>query len=329
MAGTPRLRPAVLTFSIRRLLLAIPVILGATIIAFTAVALSGDPLARLATCTNCSQSAYDIIIERHNLDKSIPERYLMWLGDAVQGDLGNATSQGERPVSEILPGRVVNTLYLAVPAFLLTAVVALGLSVWSALRQYKIDDYLITAFSYLGLAMPTFFFGIVLQQFWGIWVPDWFGIRPFRVQGFRIESLGTYLSYATLPIATLAIIFVAGESRLGRAAILDLKNADFIRTARAKGAPERLVVRRHLVRNAMIPVATVWALDAAALMGGAVVTESIFSWPGLGRMLIDGIFAQDLDMVMAVVVTLSILTVLFNLLADLTYAWLDPRIRYD
>jgi peptide/nickel transport system permease protein len=320
---------SVLTFSIRRILLAIPVIIGATMIAFIAVALSGDPLARLATCTNCSQSAYDVIIERHNLDKTIPERYVLWLGDAVQGDLGEATSQGGRPVSEILPGRIVNTLYLAVPAFLLTAIVALGLSVWSALRQYKPDDYAITAFSYLGLAMPTFFFGIVLQQFWGIWIPQWFGVKPFRVQGLRIESLGTFLSYATLPVVTLAIIFVAGESRLGRAAMLDLKNADFIRTARAKGAPEGLVVRRHLVRNAMIPIATVWALDAAALMGGAVVTESIFSWPGLGRMLIDGIFAQDVDMVMAVVVVLSLITVVFNLLADLTYAWLDPRIRYD
>lgn len=298
-------------------------------IAFTAVALSGDPLAKLALCNNCSQSAYDVIIERHNLDKSIPERYLLWLGGAVQGDLGEATSQGERPVAEILPDRIVNTLYLAVPAFFLTAIVALVLSVWSALRQYKPDDYAITAFSYLGLAMPTFFFGIVLQQLWGIWIPKWFDIQPFRVQGFNMDSIGTYFSYATLPIVTLAIIFIAGESRLGRAAMLDLKNADFIRTARAKGATEGVVMRRHLVRNAMIPIATVWALDAAALMGGAVVTESIFSWPGLGRMLIGGIFAQDLDMVMAVVVALSILTVAFNLLADLTYAWLDPRIRYD
>jgi peptide/nickel transport system permease protein len=319
----------VLTFAVRRILLAIPVIIGATMIAFTAVALSHDPLAQLATCTNCSPQARQIIIERHGLDQSIPERYIGWLSDAVRGDLGVATSQGQRPVRDILPTRMVNSLYLAVPAFFLTASVALGLSVWSALRQYKPDDYLITAFSYVGLALPTFFFGIVLQQLWGIWIPQWFGVRPFRVQGFSTESIGAYLSYATLPIVTLAIIFVAGQSRLGRATMLDLKNADFIRTARAKGAPESVVIRRHLVRNAMIPISTVWALDAAALLGGAVVTESIFSWPGLGRMLIDGIFAGDLDMMMAVVVVLSILTVAFNLIADLTYAWLDPRIRYD
>ncbi len=317
-----------LTFAIRRLLLAVPVILFATMVAFVAVALSGDPLAKLATCTNCSDQARQVIIDRYELDKSIPERYLSWLGDAVTGDLGVATSQGERPVSEILPSRIANSIYLAVPAFLLTAVVALILSVWSALRQYKIDDYVITGFSYIGLAMPTFFFGIVLQQLWGIWIPDWFGIRPFRVQGFP-DDISEYLSYATLPILTLAIISIAGESRFGRAALLDLKNADFIRTVRAKGAKEGVVVRRHLLRNAMIPITTIWALDAAALLGGAVVTESIFSWPGLGRLLIDGIFAQDLDMVMAVVVVLSILTVTFNLVADLAYGWLDPRIRYD
>ncbi|HET8896859.1 MAG TPA: ABC transporter permease, partial [Protaetiibacter sp.] len=266
---------------------------------------------------------------RYDLDRSIPERYVGWLGRAVRGDLGEATSQGERPVTEILPERAINTMYLAVPAFLLTASIAMVLAVWSALRQYKIDDYVITGFSYLGLAMPTFFFGILLQQLWGIWIPDWFGIKPFNVQGFSRDSFSEYLRYATLPIITLAIISVAGESRFGRAAMLDLKNADFIRTARAKGARESVVVRRHLVRNAMIPIATIWALDAAALMGGAVVTESIFSWPGLGRMLIDGIFAYDLDMVMAVVVVLSVLTVVFNLIADLTYGWLDPRIRYD
>lgn len=321
-----------LTFAIRRILVAIPVIIFATMVAYTAVALSGDPLARLATCTNCGDSARQIIIERYDLDKSIPERYVGWLSGAVTGDLGEATSQGNRPVMDILPDRIRNSLYLAVPAFFLTAGVALVLSVWSALRQYKPDDYLITAFSYFGLAMPTFFFGIVLQQFWGIWVPEWFGIKPFRVQGFQrfeLSELGTFISYATLPVVTLAIIFVAAESRFGRAALLDLKNADFIRTARAKGASEGLVIRRHLLRNAMIPITTVWALDAAALLGGAVVTESIFSWPGLGRMLIDGIFAQDLDMVMAVVVVLSLLAVAFNLLADLIYGWLDPRIRYD
>jgi ABC-type dipeptide/oligopeptide/nickel transport system permease component len=319
----------VLTFAIRRILLAIPLILGATMIAYVAVSLASNPLSAIATCTNCNATAEQAIIERYNLDQSIPERYIDWLGGAIRGDLGEATSQGDRPVSEILPERTINTLYLAVPAFFLTASTALLLAVWSALRQYKFDDYAITAFSYIGLAMPTFFFGILLQQFWGIYVPEHFGVKPFNVQGFSTASFGEYLRYATLPIITLAIISIAGESRFGRAAMLDLKNSDFIRTARAKGAKESVVVRRHLIRNAMIPIATIWALDAAALMGGAVVTESIFSWPGLGRMLITGITSADVDMVMGVVVILSVLTVAFNLIADLTYGWLDPRIRYD
>lgn len=321
-----------LTFAVRRILVALPVILFSTMITFGAVALSGDPLGRLATCTTCDESARQIIIDRYDLDKSIPHRYVLWLGDALQGDLGEATSQGGRPVNEILPEKFVNSLYLAVPAFILIAISALILSVWSALRQYKVDDYLITALCYFGLAMPTFFFGIVLQQFWGIWVPDWFGVKPFRVQGFQefdINQIGEFISYVTLPIVTLCIISIAAESRFGRAALLDIKNSEYIRTARAKGVPERTVTRRHLLRNALIPITTVWAIDAAALLGGAVVTESIFSWPGMGRMLIDGIFAQDLDMVMAVVVVLSILSVTFNLIADLCYGVLDPRVRYD
>jgi peptide/nickel transport system permease protein len=318
-----------LVYAVRRLLLAVPIILLSTMVTFWAVSVSADPLGRLATCTTCGPQAYQRIIDLYNLDQSIPERYLGWLGDAVTGDLGTATSQGERPVADIFWNRFGNTLRLAVPSFFTIAIVALGLSVYSALRQYTVGDYLVTGFSYFGLAMPTFFFGLVLQQFWGIWFPQWTGLRPFYVTGMRLDSWGEYISSVTLPVITLTLVLMAGESRFGRAAMLEIKNSDYIRTARAKGLSERVVVMKHMLRNAMIPIVTIWALDASALLGGAVVTESIFSWPGLGRMLLDGIFAQDLDMTMAVVAGLAILAVVFNLLADLLYGVLDPRIRHD
>ena len=318
-----------LVYAVRRLIIAVPIILLSTMVTFWAVSVSADPLSKLATCTTCGPQAYQRIIELYELDKPLPERYVGWLGDAVTGDLGVATSQGERPVSEIFWERLGNTLRLAIPAFLLIAVVALVLSVYSALRQYTAGDYLVTGFSYFGLAMPTFFFGLLLQQFFGIWFPRWTGWKPFYVTGMRTDTWGEFLASVTLPVLTLTLVLVAGESRFGRAAMLEIKNADYIRTARAKGLRERTVVFKHMLRNAMIPIVTIWALDASALLGGSVVTETIFSWPGLGRMLLDGIFAQDLDMTMAVVTALALLAVAFNLLADLLYGVLDPRIRHD
>jgi peptide/nickel transport system permease protein len=319
----------VLIYAVRRLLFAVPIVLLSTMITFWAVSVSSDPLAQLATCPTCGEGAYQRLIDLYELDKPIPQRYLGWLGDAVTGDLGVATSQGERPVADIFWERFGNTLRLAVPSFVMVAVVALFLSVYSALRQYTVGDYVVTGFSYFGLAMPTFFFGLVLQQFWGIWFPDWTGWKPFYVTGMRTDTWGEYLSSVTLPAITLTLVLVAGESRFGRAAMLEIKNSDYVRTARAKGLSERVVVFKHMLRNAMIPIVTVWALDASALLGGSVVTESIFAWPGLGRMLLDGIFAQDLDMTMAVVSSLAIIAVVFNLLADLLYGVLDPRIRRD
>jgi peptide/nickel transport system permease protein len=318
-----------LVYAVRRLILAVPLILLSTMLTFWAVSVSNNPLSKLATCTTCGPQAYQRIIDLYELDKSIPERYVGWLGDAVTGDLGTATSQGERPVSEIFWERFGNTMKMAVPAFFMVAIVALFLSVYSALRQYTVGDYVVTGFSYFGLAMPTFFFGLVLQQFWGIWFPKWTGWKPFYVTGMRTDTWGEYLSSVTLPVVTLTLVLVAGESRFGRAAMLEIKNSDYIRTARAKGLSERIVVFKHMLRNAMIPIVTIWALDASALLGGSIVTETIFSWPGLGRMLVDGIFGQDLDMTMAVVSALAILAVLFNLLADLLYGVLDPRIRHD
>lgn len=300
-------------------------------IVFVAVAVAnGDPRAELrVNCPNCDQSAYDRLEQLYDLDKPIPLRYASWAGDViVDQDLGTSTSQGERPVNEIFWERFRNTMLLAVPSFFLMAILAMLLSVYQALRQYSAGDYLLTGFTYFGLSMPTFFFGLVLQAI-VIAVNNQWGLKPFWTQGLHLESFGQFLASVTLPVLTLILIFVAGESRFGRTAMLEVKNSDYVRTARAKGLSERRVVFRHMLRNALIPLVTLWAIDFGALLGGAVITESIFSWPGLGRLLLDGIFAGDLDVVMAVVATLALLAVLFNLLADLLYGVLDPRIRLD
>ncbi len=316
-------------FAFRRLLASIPILLVSTFGVFWAASTVVDPRDKLALCNTCDQSAYDRIIDLYELDKSIPERYVSWLGDFVTGDMGSALSQGERPVSELFGERVLNTLLMAAPAFFFLMLLGVAAGVYSALRQYSIGDYAVTTMSYFGLAMPTFFFGLLLQVVFAIWLPRWTGWKPFWSSGMHTESIGQYISSVTLPVITLLLVLLAGDSRFIRAAVLDIKAADYVRTARAKGLNERTVVRRHILRNAMIPAVTVWSLNAGALFGGSLITETVFSWPGLGRLLIDGIFAADLDVVMAVTVAIALLVVVMNLLADIAYGYLDPRVRYD
>jgi peptide/nickel transport system permease protein len=319
----------VLTFAVRRMAATIPVLVVATFVVYVLVSVANDPLARLATCTNCDQAAYDRIIDLYDLDRPIPVRFVSWIGDAVQGDLGVSSSLGERPVGPILLERAWNTALLAVPAFVLIAITALVLSVISAVRQYSLGDYLVTGGSFLGISMPTFFFGLLLQVSFGVWWQDWTGTKPFYVTGMHLESFGDYVASASLPIATLALVIVATESRFGRASMLEVINADYIRMARSKGLSERKVVFVHALRNAMIPIVTLWALDFSALLGGSVITETIFAWPGLGQLLVSSLTAQDLDLVMGIVMFIAVVTIGFNLVADLLYGLLDPRVRYD
>lgn len=318
-----------LTFAVRRVAATIPVLVVATFVVYVLVSVANDPLARLATCTNCDQAAYDRIIDLYDLDRPIPVRFVSWIGDAVQGDLGVSSSLGERPVGPILLERAWNTALLAVPAFVLIAITAIVLSVISAVRQYSLGDYLVTGGSFLGISMPTFFFGLLLQVTFGVWWQDWTGTKPFYVTGMHLESFGDYVASAALPIATLALVIVATESRFGRASMLEVINADYIRMARSKGLSERKVVFVHALRNAMIPIVTLWALDFSALLGGSVITETIFAWPGLGQLLVSSLTAQDLDMVMGIVMFIAVVTIGFNLVADLLYGLLDPRVRYD
>ena len=316
-------------FALRRLFASIPVFIVATFAIFWGTSEVVDPTDNLATCQNCSQAAYDRIIELYELDKPVPARYASWLGDFATGDMGSATSQGERPVSEIFWERGRNTLLLALPAFGLLMILGTATGIYSALRQYSKGDYAITSISYLGLAMPTFFFGLLLQVVFAIWVPKYLGIKPFWSSGMHLESPLQFVRSVTLPVMTLMFVLLAGDSRFIRAAVLDIKSADYIRTARAKGVSERKVISKHLFRNAMIPAVTVWSLNASALLGGSIITETIFSWPGFGRLVIDALFAGDLDLTMAIVFAIIFLVIMFNLLADLLYGVLDPRIRYD
>ena len=315
-------------YSVRRILTTIPLLLVALYLVYIGVSVTTDPLAEFRLCLPRCQEGYDRIVELYNLEQSVFVRPFGWAADAVTGDFGTSNVAGQ-PVSTVLWERGINSAMIAVPAFLLAAVLALLLSVYSARRQYSAGDYVLTGLSFLGIAFPAFVLGLVLQVIFAIKLPEWTGWKLFYTGGKRNDNIGEIIGTVTLPVVTLATLFVAADSRFGRAAMLEVINSDFIRTARAKGLSERRVIWRHALRNALIPLVTLWALNFSALLGGSVITESVFSWPGLGQILIPALQRPDLDMVMGIVIFTAIITVVFNLLADLLYGVLDPRIRYD
>ena len=316
-----------LAYSVRRLLATVPLVLLATFLVYWLTSLVNDPLAGLALCQDCDPSARARLVELYDLDQPVPVRYANWLTSALGGDLGESPATGQE-VLPLLLERAANSARIAIPAFFLAAVLAVLLGVVSAVRQYSPLDHALTGVSFFGIAVPTFIVGLLLQVVFVVWWPEWFGLRPFVTQGMRTGSFSEVVASHTLPVLTLVLVITASESRVQRAAMLDVLQADYLRTARAKGLPPRTVVFRHGLRNAVIPLVTVWALDFAALLGGSVVTETIFSWPGIGPLFLDAVATQDLNLTMGIVMFLAVLVIVFNLVADLLYGVLDPRIRH-
>ena len=320
-----------LAYVARRVLTTIPLLIIGTFVIYVLVSVSGNPLLKFATCQLCDQSAFDRIIELYGLDQPIPVRYWNWLANAVQGDFGPAVSYGMQDSGTLVYQRAMNSARLAIPAFFIIATIAVTLGVYSAVNQYSRLDYTVTGLSFLGISLPTFVFALLLQTL-AILLLEATGWRPFFVTGMRTVANDGWLDMIrshVLPVVTLVLVLTASESRFQRAAMLEVINSDYIRTARAKGLPRRTVILRHGLRNALIPMVTIWALDFAALLGGSVVTETIFAWPGLGPMFINSVTAQDLNLTMAIVMLTSVLVITFNLIADVAYGWLDPRIRFD
>jgi peptide/nickel transport system permease protein len=318
----------VLTYVVRRILTTFPLLFAALYLIHVGVSFTTDPLGQFRLCLPRCQEGYDRIVERYELDKSIWVRPFTWFRSAMQGDLGFSETLG-KPVGEVLLERGANTAMIAVPAFVLSAILAVLLSVYSARRQYSKGDYFFTGLSFIGLALPTFFIGLFLQVFWGVWFPEWTGWKPFYTGLKRDDTFLMLLQSITLPIVTLMIVSVASESRFGRANMLEVVSSDYIRTARAKGLSERKVIWKHALRNALIPLVTLWALDFAALLSGSVITETIFSWPGLGPAFLTALSKPDLDLIMGIAIFSAFIAIMFNLIADVLYGWLDPRIRLD
>ncbi|HWQ24224.1 MAG TPA: ABC transporter permease [Gaiellaceae bacterium] len=323
-----------LTYVIRRLLYSIVVLVAASFIIFTFVSVSADPLSFLKMQPTASEITIQNITKRKHLDEPIPVRYLYWVKDALTNKFGTTTI-GDRPILPDLTRVMGHTLQLVVASELLALIIAVAIGVFSALRQYSAFDYAATTFSFVGLATPVFWLGLMLQVlFVNIYL--WFDVRIFYTANLSGVDPGTGLHFLldriqhlALPIMTLMVASIASYSRYMRSSMLEVINSDYVRTARAKGLPERRVIMRHAFRNALIPLVTIVALNFGSLLGGAVVTETVFALDGMGLYFVNQLNAGDPYPVMAWLMVTATMVIVFNLIADIAYGYLDPRVRYD
>jgi peptide/nickel transport system permease protein len=323
-----------LTYIIRRLLYSSVVLVLASFLVFFFVTASGDPLAALKTAPNISDQSVQNIVDRKHLDDPIIKRYGYWARDAVTNKFGT-TLIGDRPILPDLWRVMKNTLQLVFIAELLAVLLAVVIGVYSALRQYSPFDYAATTFSFLGLATPVFWLALMLQVA-VVQVFEATGHRLFPIANLNSVDAGSGLGFAldrahhlALPVLVLMIASLPAYSRYMRASMLEVINSDFVRTARAKGVPERRVTMTHAFRNALIPIVTLVALNFGTLLGGAVVTETVFSLDGMGLYFVTALLSNDPYPVMAWLMITAVMIILFNLMADIAYGLLDPRVRYD
>jgi peptide/nickel transport system permease protein len=324
-----------LSFIVRRLLISIPLVLLASVLVFLLVANSGDPLAELKS-RNPPVPQQVIENREHDLglDKPLPQRYVSWLGNFVQGDMGETIRGVE--VRPLLWQRLQITLRMVILASVIAIVLAIGAGVLSAVRQYTVTDYTFTFAGFLFLSMPVFWLAALLKEYGAIRLNKLFGQQVVFTVGAETPNLtgslghrlADYAGHLLLPTIALALISFAAWSRYQRATMLDVLSSDYIRLARAKGLSRSRVMTRHALRNALIPLVTVVAIDTGAIFGGAIITERVFSWQGMGALLVQGVETSDLNILLSWLMVTSVIVVLFNLIADVLYAVLDPRIRY-
>ena len=321
-----------LTYVLRRILFSIPVLLAASFLVFTLVSALGDPLYVLRMNPLTSKETLAHIAAAKHLNDPIPLRYLYWLKDVFTQGFGEPLLV-HHPIWRDLARVMPHTIQLVVSAELLALTLGVGIGIYSAIRQYSLFDYTFTSISFLGFAMPTFWLALLLQiAFTDIYL-HW-GVRIFYTSGLNSQPGGPAWSldrmqHLALPVMTLLIISFALYSRYMRASMLDVINSDYVRTARAKGVSEWRVIMKHVFRNALIPLTTVAALNFGALIGGAIVTETVFSLDGFGFWFINALNSLDIYEMMAYIFITAVAVVVFNLIADILYGFLDPRIRYD
>ena len=303
-------------YIVRRLLASVPTILGVIIIVFLMVRLlPGDPALVIAGETATKEEIERIRQELY-LDKPLHIQFLKFMEGLLQGDLGRST-RSKRPVIADLLWYFPNTIILSIGAIILATVVGLFLGIISATRPYSVFDHISTLGSLFGISMPAFWFGLLLQLLFAVW------LRWLPAAGMD------GIQHMILPTITLGLFSMANIARITRSSMLEVVQQAYIRTARSKGLEERVVIYKHALSNALIPIVTVTGLQFGMLLAGAVLTETVFAWPGIGRLLVESILARDYPVVQGAVLLIAVVFVLVNLVTDVLYAYIDPRIHYE
>lgn len=341
-------------YVIRRLLQAIPLLFIISLLLFVLMRNTGDPLATMGGRRPTRPEDRKRLARVLGLDKPLYAQYLYWLigndwtkidldGDGIpetsgqrrgvlRGDFGSSLVTRGKLVSKIIWERLPNTLLLMIPTEVIIVLFSLSIGMYSALRQYSLTDHLITAGSFIGYSMPIFFVAFVSMYLFAVNFKRW-GLPYLPTVGMfdpRVGKTPTQVAlHMVLPIFSMSVMSIAGYSRFSRSQMLEVISQDYIRTAYSKGLSQRMVILGHALKNAALPLVTIVGLDIPLLLGGAVVTETIFAWPGMGRLFIDHLSRSDTPVVMGILMLISVAVVVSQLITDIIYAWLDPRIRYE
>ncbi len=312
-------------FLLRRVAVSFPLLLAISVVSFLILnAVPGGPLSAYENSPGITPADLQRLEHTLGLDQPLHVRYLSWFAHFITGDWGYSYAT-QQPVLQMIAERIPNTLYLMGTVYVVTLLIAVPIGVFTALRQYSAADHIVTGVSFAGLSMPTFWLGLLLIILFGL------NLRLFPLGGMASAGAGfdvlDRLHHLVLPVVTLSVVGVAHYSRYLRSSMLETLGLDFIRTARAKGMAERRVVLVHAFKNAALPIVTLAALDLPELFAGALVTEQIFGWPGMGRLFWDAATRADYPVLMGVLAVSASMIVFANLAADLIYAYVDPRIR--
>ncbi|KPB05036.1 ABC transporter permease [Bacillus sp. CHD6a] len=315
-----------ISYIIRRSLMAIPLLFGITVLSFAIIQMAPGGPTSLMMDPNISKEDMKKYEERYGLNDPIHEQYFTWVTNMAKGDFGESLIRRGVPVSEMIMNRLPNTLLLMIVSSALAVLVAIPFGVISARKQYSLTDYTVTVTSFLGLATPNFWIGLVLIMVFAVqlqWMPTG-GVATMNADFSILDRI----HHLILPAFVLATADMAGLTRYTRSSMLEVLKQDYMRTARAKGLKENKVTYKHGLRNGLIPVITIFGLMLPGFIGGSVIVERIFAWPGIGMLFIDSAFQRDYPVIMALTVISAVFVVIGNLVADILYAIFDPRIEY-